>query len=46
MVLASQKAKPHDVSLLMPGEFGEVLLRIYTRETRYVAPTLAPHFPT
>ena len=32
--IASQKAKPHDVSLLMPAEFGEVLLRIYTRETR------------
>ncbi|EPS95195.1 hypothetical protein FOMPIDRAFT_1025878 [Fomitopsis schrenkii] len=31
----SQKAKPHDVSLLMPAEFGEVLLRIYTRETRF-----------
>ncbi|KAH9928821.1 uncharacterized protein B0H18DRAFT_1155264 [Fomitopsis serialis] len=31
----SQKAQPHDVSLLMPGEFGEVLLRIYTRDTRF-----------
>ncbi|TFY67525.1 hypothetical protein EVJ58_g1575 [Rhodofomes roseus] len=31
----SGKAHPHDVSLLMPAEFGELLLRIYTKEKRF-----------
>lgn len=33
-VVACLSAEPGDISLLMPSVFGEVLLRVYTRDSR------------
>jgi deoxynucleoside triphosphate triphosphohydrolase SAMHD1 len=36
VVVGCSKAGPGDISLLMPASFGEVLLRVYTRDARRV----------